>query len=1133
MVAQDLVRKCSREVGINDNQEDSLVFNKTSVQRGKFRATSVKKHIMQVQKNQSTAQDDILTKPDPTKVSGIKHGFYDKLNDKGYVEKETMVEYGDVIFGKITPVSDALGSGKPFRDTSEIYKVGAPGVIDEVYLDTSTQDGYEVRKCRIRSERIPEIGDKYCCYDEETEILTESGWKYFKELTLKDKVATLVDGTTLEYRDITHTYEYDIEDEIYQVQSNQVDLLVTKNHRMYIKNKGSQNYTIKTAEEILNKRVHYKKNVENYNVLTTSEFIKGDKFVLPACDDMPEKEIDLDAWLSFFGIWMAEGSMASANQVQIAAHKQRVKDNLRISVPLMGYKLCENKSDENDAGENEYNNFRIYDKQLSHYMKEHNVGAINKTLPNWVWSLSTEKCRILLEGMILGDGHYMKDTTTLRYDTSSIKLAGDFQRLCLHSGYASNMALKYEAGKEATIVKGSCKGKKIKSTVDAYRLSVVKTQVEPMVNKNKSEEDKIADKLFKFKGKVYCCSVKEDKKNKTDGLVYVRRNGLTVWCGNSLHGQKGTIGIIMDDIDMPFNKHGLKPDIIVNPCAIPSRMTIGQLAECLVGKTAILQGMDADGTPFEDPDFTTVEDMLEKLGYERKGKEYLYNGMTGEKMLVEYFFGPTYYQRLKHLVRDKIHCLTMDHEVLTENGWKFFNDIKEGEKVACLENNKLVYQVPNKLLYFPKYKGKMYKVETQLVNLNVTANHRMWVSSLGSKKYRFELAENIVGKCVKYKKDAEWDAPDYQFVLPKVVCENGKVYEEKVVDMDQWLMFFGIWMAEGFASVNTETKQYRIDICIIKQRVKDTLLPALDIMGYEYSITEIEELVFNNKQLCLYLKQFSHGAPHKYLPEWVWNLSKRQAKLLLDALIIGDGSYNGNSIRYYTSSIKLANDVTRLALHAGCSGTVNLKEKAGSSTVIRGKTVTKNYDYWCVGINQSKNTPPVNKKYANKETTQNIEEFYDYEGPVFCLEVPSEVFYVRRNGNPIWTGNSRSRGLKTSLVRQAPEGRARDGGLRVGTMERDALIAHGLSKLLKEKLLDNSDAYMVYVCDKCGLFAQRFERPENKPYPREDDTYYCPACQNFNDISKVRIPYAFKLFIHELMSLNIVSRIRCKKDAYE
>lgn len=110
--------------------------------------------------------------------------------------------------------------------------------------------------------------------------------------------------------------------------------------------------------------------------------------------------------------------------------------------------------------------------------------------------------------------------------------------------------------------------------------------------------------------------------------------------------------------------------------------------------------------------------------------------------------------------------------------------------------------------------------------------------------------------------------------------------------------------------------------------------------------------------------------------------------------------------------------------------------------------------------------------------------------------------------------------------------RSREGGLRLGEMERDAIIAHGLAKFLKEKLLDNSDAYVCFVCDRCGLFAQRFDRQENKAYPSNDDTYHCPACKNYNEISKVRIPYAFKLLLQELMALNIAPRIRCKKDIY-
>lgn len=128
--------------------------------------------------------------------------------------------------------------------------------------------------------------------------------------------------------------------------------------------------------------------------------------------------------------------------------------------------------------------------------------------------------------------------------------------------------------------------------------------------------------------------------------------------------------------------------------------------------------------------------------------------------------------------------------------------------------------------------------------------------------------------------------------------------------------------------------------------------------------------------------------------------------------------------------------------------------------------------------------------------------------------------------------HSRARGPKTSLTRQAPEGRMREGGLRLGEMERDALLGHGIAKFLKEKLIDNSDPYTSYVCDKCGLFAQRFERKENKTYSTADDVYCCPSCQNYTDISKVKIPYAFKLFIQELMSMCIVPRIRCKKDIY-
>jgi len=111
----------------------------------------------------------------------------------------------------------------------------------------------------------------------------------------------------------------------------------------------------------------------------------------------------------------------------------------------------------------------------------------------------------------------------------------------------------------------------------------------------------------------------------------------------------------MKHSDMPFTKTGITPDIIVNTNAIPSRMTIGQIVECLLGKVAALQGTEADGTPFNGIDIETIKDDLEKLGYHREGIEDMYNGMTGQRLKMQIFIGPTYYQRLKHLVEDKIH----------------------------------------------------------------------------------------------------------------------------------------------------------------------------------------------------------------------------------------------------------------------------------------------------------------------------------------------------------------------------------------------------------------------------------------------------------------------------------------------
>jgi len=124
---------------------------------------------------------------------------------------------------------------------------------------------------------------------------------------------------------------------------------------------------------------------------------------------------------------------------------------------------------------------------------------------------------------------------------------------------------------------------------------------------------------------------------------------------SSRHGQKGTIGNIIPECDMPFTSAGVKPDIIINPHAIPSRMTIGQLKETLLGKVLVELGLFGDGTSFGDLSVDSICKELTKVGYESNGNEVMYNGLSGEQIETSIFIGPVFYQRLKHMVRDKQH----------------------------------------------------------------------------------------------------------------------------------------------------------------------------------------------------------------------------------------------------------------------------------------------------------------------------------------------------------------------------------------------------------------------------------------------------------------------------------------------
>lgn len=263
---------------------------------------------------------------------------------------------------------------------------------------------------------------------------------------------------------------------------------------------------------------------------------------------------------------------------------------------------------------------------------------------------------------------------------------------------------------------------------------------------------------------------------------------------------------------------------------------------------------------------------------------------------------------------------------------------------------------------------------------------------------------------------------------------------------------------------------------------------------------------------------FSVGAPNKRLPQWVWNLSQKQCRKLIHAMQLGDGSFNKNTkcSMYYTSSIGLADDFQRLCIHAGWTGIISKHIDAGTKNIIVDREVITNYDIWRISVIKTRMNPSVNHGHHKSQNIQK-EYTYHYKGPVYCLTVSSGIFMVRHNGKAVWTGNSRgSNGPIVMLTRQPAEGRARAGGLRFGEMERDAIVAHGASAFLKERMLDVSDNFRVFICRKCGLIATA--NPEK-------NIYKCTNCKNNADINQVRMPYSMKLLLQELLTMNVAGRI--------
>ena len=350
-------------------------------------------------------------------------------------------------------------------------------------------------------------------------------------------------------------------------------------------------------------------------------------------------------------------------------------------------------------------------------------------------------------------------------------------------------------------------------------------------------------------------------------------------------------------------------------------------------------------------------------------------------------------------------CYDKETEVLTDKGWKYFKDLDKTEKVATLniEKNQVEYHYPDKY-YCYDYNGIMIHEQGKRLDLLVTPNHRMLIKKghhqqNSPNKYHFIEADKLPNSDVMYRKDFPYNNsnnPEY-FLLPELISKKQLrtyYWAEKKIKMEYWLNFLGWFISEG---CTTEYKgNYITGISQVKKENLSKIRRCLEKCGFSfYEAKQRNGVTFriHDKQLWIYLKQL--GKAHdKYIPREFLNLNKLYLKILFESLILGDGCISGKSFEYYTSSLRLANDVFELGLRLGYSPALSVRKRFYKS--IAGHECNKLLTNYKIHFNRTDYTV-IQKK---------IRKQIQYKGKIYCIEITNHNVYVRRNGKGCWCGNS-------------------------------------------------------------------------------------------------------------------------------
>jgi len=394
----------------------------------------------------------------------------------------------------------------------------------------------------------------------------------------------------------------------------------------------------------------------------------------------------------------------------------------------------------------------------------------------------------------------------------------------------------------------------------------------------------------------------------------------------------------------------------------------------------------------------------------------VFGSMSGFDSLKECFGGK---EKDIYAIETGLSCYDEETEILTEDGWKRAAEVKLTDKVCTINqsSHEIEYQHPTKV-YSYDYKGKMYRLKTKRIDLLVTPNHNLFYSPCdfrNRKPFILKQARELFGKSKRFKKNGIWKGKNPQyFELPAAKLRHGSRFysgfretPKKLLPIEPWLKFFGFWIAEGWTTSGRKDGDYNVCVCNNDRKLLDEMKQYLQTMGYNPYVRK-NLLRVRDAQLFEYLKKFGK-AGDKYIPLEMKELSRGLLETMLEYYIKGDGHRYGRSgkgLSATTISKRLRDDLQEIALKVGMSAYYRLHNKKGTpfnSPAQKGKIYLQTADSWVVYFirrNEHAVLPSTNRKYGH------VESWVDYDGNVYCVTVPNHVVYVRRNGIPVWCGNS-------------------------------------------------------------------------------------------------------------------------------